>query len=60
MEKLNWLVNDYNWTIYINLRKEEIEKLDFNFQWSTTIKITRQGYIFNFPSKHRPDLLDNL
>lgn len=60
MKKINWVTNRIWETIYINLRKEEIRKLDFNHQGATTIKITKQGYIFNFPSKPRPDLLDEI
>lgn len=44
-------------TLYLNIRKEEIEKLDYNFQGKTCIKI-HPKFVETFPAKTRPDLLD--
>lgn len=58
MLKLNWVVNRHDQTIYLNLRKEQVEKLQYNIHWQTCIKLTQQWYIFNFSPDLKIDLLD--
>lgn len=60
MQKLNGLVNRHWETVYLNLRKEEVAKLNWNIHWKTCIKLTQQWYIFTFAPDLKPDLLDNI
>lgn len=60
MKKIAAQVNR-NWEeIFINIRKETIDKLEFNYQGSTTFKLCSSWALFNFPSRARKDLLDNI
>ena len=59
--KLNANVNINNWSTYINISKKELEKLVFNIQGKTCLKITKQGFVFNFkPKVYLDDNLDDL
>ena len=59
-KKLNGVTSRYWDTVYLNIRKETIDKLEYNFQWSVTIKILNNWAMFSFPSKPREDLLTNI
>lgn len=40
----------YNSNQFISIHKNEIDKLEYNKDWYTTLKITRQWFVFNFPT----------
>lgn len=56
--------SNYNWTnTFINIHRDELSKLEYNNEGYTTIKITKQLYIFNFPTRmneYRRWLSDNI
>jgi len=60
MNKINWVVNRHEQTVYLNLRKEVVDKLIYNIHGKTCLKLTSQWYIFNFAPDLKWDLLDDL
>ncbi len=58
MKKLITKNNLYWETLYINISKDQLKRLEFNHCWFTVLKINKAG-VFTFPAKYK-DLLDNI
>jgi hypothetical protein len=59
MVLLNTKTNKKAGQIYINIHKNEFDKLVFNSENMTTIKVTDFGMVFNFPSKKLQKQIDD-